>query len=142
CPAAHRGSRPENPGAREHAPDAPGSGSPLPRRSSAGGAHPRRFGGRGRIGGSRGMTAATERTTDPVCGMTVDPARAAAKLDYNGETYYFCNPRCLERFKANPESFLKPQVKPSALPPTATVPQGTRYICPMDPEIEQDHPGA
>jgi P-type Cu+ transporter len=88
------------------------------------------------------MTAATERTIDPVCGMTVDPARAAAKLDYNGETYYFCNPRCLERFKANPESFLKPQVKPSALPPTATVPQGTRYICPMDPEIEQDHPGA
>ena len=30
-------------------------------------------------------------TTDPVCGMTVDPATAAAHFDYEGVTYYFCS---------------------------------------------------
>lgn len=29
---------------------------------------------------------------DPVCGMTVDPATAAGKFDYEGQTYYFCSP--------------------------------------------------
>jgi P-type Cu+ transporter len=79
---------------------------------------------------------------DPVCGMKVNPSRAAANWDYNGQTYYFCNPRCLERFKANPESYLKPEARAAAPPPTATVLQRTRYVCPMDPEIEQDHAGA
>ena len=29
---------------------------------------------------------------DPVCGMSVDPATAAATREYGGVTYYFCNP--------------------------------------------------
>jgi Cu+-exporting ATPase len=74
---------------------------------------------------------------DPVCGMTVDPARAAGQFDYRGTTYYFCNPSCLQRFKANPESFLEP-----AATPVPAAPAGTQYICPMDPEVRQDHPGA
>src|SRR5262249_49602047 len=52
---------------------------------------------------------------DPVCGMTVDPARAAGSLDYRGRTYYFCHPRCLDRFKADPEKFLPADPAP-ALP--------------------------
>jgi len=39
---------------------------------------------------------------DPVCGMTVDPATAAASYEYNGKTYYFCAVRCKERFPADP----------------------------------------
>lgn len=27
---------------------------------------------------------------DPVCGMEVDPARAAGSSVYKGQTYYFC----------------------------------------------------
>ena len=27
---------------------------------------------------------------DPVCGMEVDPAKAAGTSEYNGKTYYFC----------------------------------------------------
>ncbi len=46
---------------------------------------------------------------DPVCGMTVQPATAAGSYEYRGTTYYFCNPSCLTRFKADPESFLKPK---------------------------------
>jgi P-type Cu+ transporter len=44
--------------------------------------------------------------TDPVCGMAVDPADAAGSHEYNGKTYYFCSPSCLERFKAGPAQFV------------------------------------
>jgi len=44
--------------------------------------------------------------TDPVCGMTVDPATAAADLIHEGDTYYFCSTSCRDRFAENPESFL------------------------------------
>ncbi len=40
---------------------------------------------------------------DPVCGMTVQPATAAGSYQYRGTTYYFCNPSCLTRFKADPD---------------------------------------
>jgi P-type Cu+ transporter len=43
---------------------------------------------------------------DPVCGMTVDPAKAAAKVEQEGKTYYFCAPGCAARFKKEPERFL------------------------------------
>ena len=29
---------------------------------------------------------------DPVCGMQVDPKKAAGTSEYQGKTYYFCNP--------------------------------------------------
>ena len=44
---------------------------------------------------------------DPVCGMTVAEA-APHRLEHAGETYRFCNPRCLERFRADPAAFLAP----------------------------------
>ena len=39
---------------------------------------------------------------DVVCGMQVDPAKAAGKSDYNGKTYYFCSMICKKKFDANP----------------------------------------
>ena len=73
---------------------------------------------------------------DVVCGMQVDPARAAATSDYNGKTYYFCGLGCRVRFVADPDAFLHP-----ALHVDAAVPGGT-YTCPMHPEIIRDHPDA
>ncbi len=46
------------------------------------------------------------RALDPVCGMTVDPAKAAASFAYNGQTYYFCSKGCLAKFSADPEKYL------------------------------------
>jgi len=46
------------------------------------------------------------REKDPVCGMTVDPAKAAAKQEFRGNTYYFCSKRCADRFAKEPENFL------------------------------------
>ena len=43
---------------------------------------------------------------DPVCGMMVDPATAAASYDYKGKTYYFCAVGCKVAFEKNPERYL------------------------------------
>jgi YHS domain-containing protein len=44
---------------------------------------------------------------DVVCGMQVDPAKAAAKSEYNGKTYYFCAKACKTKFDANPSQYAK-----------------------------------
>jgi Cu+-exporting ATPase len=44
---------------------------------------------------------------DPVCKMVVREGSEAGKWDYKGTTYFFCNPNCLKRFRADPERFLK-----------------------------------
>jgi Cu+-exporting ATPase len=75
------------------------------------------------------------RVTDPVCGMKVDPHTAKHRADYHGHTYYFCNPKCREKFVADPEKYLNPR---EAEP----VPAGAEYICPMHPEIRQIGPGS
>lgn len=43
---------------------------------------------------------------DPVCGMEVDPAKAAATAEYKGQTYYFCAPGCKAAFEKEPEKYL------------------------------------
>lgn len=56
-----------------------------------------------------GHTAVTDQSApakDPVCGMSVDPATAAATREYNGTTYYFCNPGCAVKFEQNPTQYL------------------------------------
>jgi Cu+-exporting ATPase len=79
---------------------------------------------------------------DPVCGMTVEKATAKHVSEHQGETYYFCNPRCKTRFDADPERFLDPEAKARAAAEEARAqPKGTLYTCPMDPEIVQEGPG-
>jgi Cu+-exporting ATPase len=74
------------------------------------------------------------KVKDPVCGMVIDPAKAAAKTEYKGEIFHFCNLKCEQKFLADPQMYIKgPQVK--------VVPAGTTFTCPMHPEILQDHPG-
>ncbi len=36
---------------------------------------------------------------NPVCGMMVDPARAATKGTYGGETVYFCSESCWKTYE-------------------------------------------
>ena len=54
------------------------------------------------------MEAEIKQAIDPVCGMTVDPDSAKARVDYLGKTYYFCCASCAKKFDAAPEQFLKP----------------------------------
>lgn len=43
--------------------------------------------------------------TDPVCGMTIDPAEAVGSSTYDGETYFFCARGCQTKFDAAPALF-------------------------------------
>src|SRR3984957_277472 len=72
---------------------------------------------------------------DPVCGMSVDPATAKHRAEHHGQDYFFCSARCREKFLADPASYL-----PDARPVTPA-PAGAIYVCPMHPEVRQDHPG-
>ncbi|NOT59162.1 MAG: YHS domain-containing protein, partial [Acidobacteria bacterium] len=78
--------------------------------------------------------APIEWHTDPVCGMKVNPANAAGQFDYQDTTYYFCNPRCFEKFSRDPEASLHPTHKQE-------MPTEVEYTCPMDPEVVQIGPG-
>src|SRR5215470_13123478 len=90
---------------------------------------------------------------DPVCGMFVDPQKARGSLDHKGKTYYFCSPRCVERFQAEPEKFLNmpaviqlggisaPTPKAPQPAPVQPAAPGTTWICPMDPEVRESKPG-
>ncbi|HZT67541.1 MAG TPA: permease [Acidimicrobiales bacterium] len=49
----------------------------------------------------------SEMAVDPVCGMTVDPATAAAVRTHLGRNYFFCAPGCAEAFEAEPDRYLE-----------------------------------
>jgi len=52
---------------------------------------------------------------DPVCGMNVDPSKAAASVEYESKLYHFCSRGCAEKFKAYPEKYLSPNYKPAGM---------------------------
>jgi Cu+-exporting ATPase len=110
---------------------------------------------------------------DPVCGMTVDPARAAAQAVYAGKTHYFCCAGCADKFRAQPAKYLNMKASAAAgsdgelvqfsragaagvAPALAVSHENMRtsgrpavksavanaYVCPMDPEVREDYPGA
>ena len=45
---------------------------------------------------------------DPVCHMTVTVAAARHTGTWDGRTWYFCNPRCKDKFLADPQRYLAP----------------------------------
>ena len=80
---------------------------------------------------------------DVVCGMTVDPATAKHRSEHAGQSYFFCSGSCKTKFDANPEKFLGGHREAMGDPVAAAdVPAGTKWICPMDPEVESDGPAA
>jgi Cu+-exporting ATPase len=102
---------------------------------------------------------------DPVCGMQVDPASARAKVEHGGRTYFFCCAGCAQKFESSPEQYLKPRpmasgpmltvispaaaprqqvvsIHPGPPPPPSPKAAVADYICPMDPEVHQNKPGA
>ena len=49
----------------------------------------------------------TKLVTDPICGMSVDPATATESANYQGETYCFCSPRCRSTFQLDPAKHVR-----------------------------------
>lgn len=107
-------------------------------------------------GGKEHSSKRSAFVIDPVCGMTVDPARAAGRQKHGSETYYFCSRRCMVKFIADPEAVLKnprrqdahvhggpprPADHPAEAPRTTDADVGAAYVCPMDPEVRENKPG-
>jgi P-type Cu+ transporter len=82
---------------------------------------------------------AAESYRDPVCGMNVRED-TPLRLEHAGETYRFCNPKCLERFRHDPAAYVG--ARPAAPPAPVTAAPGRRWTCPMHPEIVRDAPGS
>jgi len=98
---------------------------------------------------------------DPVCGMAVDPARAASRADHAGTTYCFCSQGCAAKFQAAPDRYLgaRAAIEPHARvgramhledapapeiarpAPKQLAPKAAVYTCPMHPEIVRPGPG-
>jgi Cu+-exporting ATPase len=69
---------------------------------------------------------------DPVCGMIVTPGAAkGGNASHQGRDYWFCNPRCREKFVADPGTYA------AGRPASATKP-GAVYTCRMHPEVRRD----
>jgi P-type Cu+ transporter len=49
---------------------------------------------------------------DPVCGMTVSPESAAAKVEYDGKLWHFCSKGCAAKFNADPVKYASGTAKP------------------------------
>ena len=115
--------------ARYLAPTAPVPPTPL-----------RQFGGKALpMLGTSSAGSAVGTAIDPVCGMTVDPATAAGSFAHQGTTYYFCCQGCLTKFRADPPRYLTPGAAKDAMP-AVPVPPGTKYVCPMCPEVSEEKP--
>ncbi len=74
--------------------------------------------------------------TDPVCGMNVTRADAKHFARHEGRGFYFCSGRCKDKFEAEPEKYL------AGVPAPEPMPEGTKYTCPMHPEVISDKPAA
>ncbi len=89
-------------------------------------------------------------TKDPICGMTVDEAKALA-AERDGKTFYFCGEHCRKTFLGNA------QPASGAASPccggkadtsrdvrehsTVTQSAAAKYFCPMCPGVVSDEPG-
>jgi len=83
------------------------------------------------------LTESAATAIDPVCGMTVTVGEDSLSGTHKGQTYYFCSRKCQDAFTAAPERYLSASKEQDA----AAHPKGTKYTCPMHPEIVRDEPG-
>ncbi|HWI17736.1 MAG TPA: heavy metal translocating P-type ATPase [Vicinamibacterales bacterium] len=74
--------------------------------------------------------------------MAINPADAVGRVDHKNHNYYFCSEHCLTQFSDHPSRFVdrKPAIETGdpSVQPTA----GTKWTCPMHPQIVRDGPGS
>ena len=87
----------------------------------------------------RGASMTFQTVRDPVCGMDVDPAATEHHHQHAGKIYHFCSNGCREGFAERPDDWLSGKAQAER---DAKIPEGTRYTCPMHPEILQVGPGS
>lgn len=81
---------------------------------------------------------------DPICNMDVSAETAAAREQYQGETYYFCSPSCAEQFRAHPMRWAASSATAAVAPKPESTDRklsGQEYACPNRPEIRHEEAG-
>ena len=73
---------------------------------------------------------------DPVCGMSVERATAKHFLRHKAKGEYFCSSGCKGKFEAAPAEYLGDHPAPEPMA------KGTKYTCPMHPQIIRDTRGS
>jgi P-type Cu+ transporter len=112
--------------------------------------------------------ADAEKVKDPVCGMSVHPAKTPHRAVHQGKDYFFCGVGCGTKFLADPEKYLgRAQAgyaggaasrqegshaggavsgqgagRAGGAVSRQEDSQSTIWTCPMHPEIRSDKPGA
>jgi Cu+-exporting ATPase len=76
---------------------------------------------------------------DPVCGMTVDPARAKHRAEHAGHSYFFCSAKCRDKFAAEPSRYVPSSTEAA---PRAKPGEVVLWTCPMHPQIVRNEPGS
>ncbi len=79
----------------------------------------------------------TDKLIDPVCGMTVTAA-SEHRFRFEAVDYFFCCDGCRQKFSTDPAGYLSGEAQAAAAVPVP----GALYICPMCPEVEEDHPAS
>jgi P-type Cu+ transporter len=79
----------------------------------------------------------TSLTSDPVCGMKIEPEKASETITVDGQPYYFCSAKCADKFRVDPQHYISPPDEPEVVAPAGAI-----YTCPMHPEIRQNGPGS
>jgi len=82
-------------------------------------------------------------TTDPVCGMTVNPDHTENRFEHEDTIYYFCSTHCRAKFAQEPERYAGSEQPPE--PDHAhrdRTASAVSYTCPMHPEERQSGPGS
>ncbi len=90
----------------------------------------------GRFTARHPLPASDGGAVDPVCGMSVEPASAAARRTHQGVDYWFCASGCAERFDADPERFSRPGADYEPMDPqpvTLTLAPPARRATVVDP---------
>ena len=78
---------------------------------------------------------------DPVCGMTIDPAKAKHRAEHAGHSYFFCSAKCREKFAAEPARYVSSAPAGAAGAAARTAAGEVLWTCPMHPQIVREEPG-
>jgi P-type Cu+ transporter len=78
---------------------------------------------------------------DPVCGMTVDPAKAKHRAEHAGHSYFFCRAKCRDKFAAEPARYVPSSLVGAPGAAARTTAGEVLWTCPMHPQIVRNEPG-
>ena len=85
-----------------------------------------------------------EKTKDIICGMEIEKSKAI-KILYKDENYYFCSESCQHKFEEHPHNYIKSKAECDVsfkIQRNERPTLGTKYTCPMHPEIIRDKSGS